>query len=61
MAENAMKGFSPEEVDEVELEDQGVVDPSVPVKYRGTVTDKKDMKVLGKVQVLRVSAQTAAA
>jgi hypothetical protein len=61
MAENSTKGFSPGEVDEVELEDQGIVDPSVPVKYRGTVTDKKDMKVLGKVQVLRVSAQTAAA
>ena len=30
------------------------VDPSVPVRYRGTAVDKKDMKVLGKTQVLRV-------
>lgn len=34
--------------------DDGNVDPSVPVQYRGTVADKKDMKVLGKTQVLRV-------
>ena len=32
------------------------VDPSVPVRYRGTSTDKRDMKVLGKTQVLRVRA-----
>lgn len=30
------------------------IDPSVPAKYRGTATDKRDMKVLGKQQVLRV-------
>ena len=30
------------------------VDPSVPKRYRGTVADKRDMKVLGKTQVLRV-------
>lgn len=32
------------------------VDPSVPVRYRGTAADKRDMKVLGKTQVLRVRA-----
>ena len=29
---------------------------TVPAKYRGTAADKKDMLVLGKKQVLRVSA-----
>jgi choline transport protein len=33
----------------------GVVLSTVPAKYRGTNTDKKDMQTLGKVQVLRVS------
>jgi len=56
MAED-MKGPSSQEVDEVGLDEQGVVDPSVPAKYRGTVSDKRDMQILGKVQVLRVSAQ----
>lgn len=30
------------------------IDPSVPTKYRGTAADKRDMKVIGKQQVLRV-------
>ena len=30
------------------------IDPSVPTHYRGTAADQKDMKVLGKTQVLRV-------
>lgn len=30
------------------------IDPSVPTKYRGTLADKRDMKVIGKQQVLRV-------
>ncbi|ERF72192.1 hypothetical protein EPUS_02079 [Endocarpon pusillum Z07020] len=36
-----------------EFDEQGVVAPTVPHKYRGTVTDKRDMQTLGKVQVLR--------
>ncbi|KAJ9613052.1 hypothetical protein H2200_002993 [Cladophialophora chaetospira] len=34
-------------------EDDDNIDPSVPVQYRGTGTDKREMKVLGKTQVLR--------
>lgn len=30
------------------------IDPSVPTRYRGTAVDKRDMRVLGKTQVLRV-------
>ena len=30
------------------------IDPSVPKRYRGTAIDKRDMRVLGKTQVLRV-------
>jgi hypothetical protein len=30
------------------------IDPSVPVRYRGTDMDKRDMKMIGKTQVLRV-------
>jgi hypothetical protein len=55
MAESMLKEISSGRVNEVELDEQGIVDPSVPVKYRGTVTDKRDMQTLGKVQVLRVS------
>lgn len=44
--------------DEAYLEQHGHeddnIDPSVPTKYRGTVADKRDMKVIGKTQVLRV-------
>lgn len=32
------------------------IDPSVPLLYRGTAEDRRDMKVLGKTQVLRVRA-----
>lgn len=38
-----------------DLDEDGVVSTTVPSKYRGTITDKKDMQTLGKVQVLRVS------
>lgn len=34
------------------------IDPSVPAKYRGTLADKQDMKVIGKQQVLRVCSST---
>ena len=30
---------------------------TVPLRYRGTVHDKRDMSMLGKKQVLRVCAQ----
>lgn len=55
MAGSMLKEISSGGVNEVELDEQGIVDPSVPVKYRGTVTDKRDMQTFGKVQVLRVS------
>ena len=35
------------------------IDPSVPSQYRGTVADKRDMKVIGKTQVLRVRLSTS--
>lgn len=54
-----LKYESSQELDELELDEQGIVDPSVPAKYRGTATDKRDMHTLGKVQVLRVSTETA--
>jgi myo-inositol-1-phosphate synthase len=38
-----------------ELDEDGVIALTVPSKYTGTATDKKDMQTLGKVQVLRVS------
>jgi hypothetical protein len=33
-------------------------DVGVPARYRGTATDKRDMVILGKKQVLRVSIPT---
>lgn len=39
--------------DEALCEDDFVVDPHVPEKYRGTENDKNDMRMLGKKQVLR--------
>lgn len=48
------KDHVPVYYDQVDEKDDNV-DPSVPVQYRGTNTDKQDMKVLGKTQVLRVS------
>lgn len=50
---------SSQELDVLELDEQGIVDPSVPAKYRGTATDKSDMQTIGKVQVLRVSIETS--
>lgn len=46
-------------------DDDDNIDPSVPTKYRGTAADKREMKVIGKTQVLRVrtlaiESQTAA-
>ena len=35
-------------------ENDANIDPSVPTQYRGTASDRKDMKMLGKTQVLRV-------
>lgn len=35
-------------------DDDDNIDPSVPTKYRGTAADKREMKVIGKTQVLRV-------
>ena len=36
------------------LGEDELVASTVPSKYRGTVTDKEDMRTLGKTQVLRV-------
>lgn len=52
-----LKYNSSHEMDE--FDEQGVGAPTVPHKYRGTVTDKRDMQMLGKAQVLRVSADTS--
>lgn len=35
------------------IDDDNVISPDVPVKYRGTAVDKHDMNMLGKRQVLR--------
>jgi hypothetical protein len=48
---------SSQELDD--LDEDGVISMTVPPKYRGTATDKSDMHTLGKVQVLRVSLDTA--
>lgn len=39
---------------EQHAEEDDNIDASVPIKYRGTAADKRDMKVIGKTQVLRV-------
>lgn len=44
------KGGSPRRYEEKSLDEPGLV----PVRYRGTEHDKKEMSVLGKQQVLRV-------
>lgn len=41
-------------VEHTDAEKDDNVDPSVPVRYRGTAIDRRDMKTLGKTQVLRV-------
>jgi hypothetical protein len=58
MDKERMTGVSSEGLEELDLDEQGIVDPSVPAKYRGTASDKRDMQILGKVQVLRVSNDT---
>jgi hypothetical protein len=59
MAAVSAKGPKHESSQELdELEEQGVVALTVPSKYRGTATDRRDMQTLGKLQVLRVSAGT---
>lgn len=40
-----------------ELHEYGIVSLTVPSKYTGTAADK-DMQILGKVQVLRLSGDT---
>jgi hypothetical protein len=42
------------------VDESGVVAATVPSKYAGTASDKKDMQTLGKVQVLRVSTDNRA-
>ncbi len=62
VAVSSPKGLKYESSQELEeLDEHGVIDPHVPSRYRGTVTDKRDMQTLGKVQVLRVSADRACA
>lgn len=56
-ADVSAEGLKDEYLQELEQFDEHmVVAPTVPLKYRGTITDIKDMHTLGKVQVLRVSA-----
>lgn len=58
MVDVKAEGFKYESSQELDELDEGrVIDSNVPAKYRGTVTDMKDMHTLGKVQVLRVSVQ----
>jgi choline transport protein len=42
-------------IDDVKIVDKESDDGAVAARYRGTATDKRDMIVLGKKQVLRVS------
>lgn len=53
--ESLVKSLSVDDtyVDQYGDEDDNI-DPSVPTKYRGTAADKREMKVIGKPQVLRV-------
>jgi choline transport protein len=42
-------------VDDIQIVEKDTDDGGIPSRYRGTATDKRDMMVLGKKQVLRVS------
>jgi hypothetical protein len=42
-------------IDDVQIESKESDDGGIPARYRGTTADKRDMVVLGKKQVLRVS------